>query len=80
MDERTPIEMLTDMLAAMTERARLAEKQRDEARERANDWYSLHNYKDAELKKAKEELAQALEELKKYTMPEGEKDNDKAND
>ena len=80
MDERTPIEMLTDMLAAMTERARIAEKQRDEARERANDWYSLHNHKDGELKRTKAELEQALEELKKYTMPEGDQENDKAND
>lgn len=47
---KTPIELLTDMLAAMTARAIEAEHQRDQAKERADEWYKHYLRKDADHK------------------------------
>lgn len=53
MDEqkiKTPIEMMGDLLAAMTARAVEAERQRDEALKSSDEWYQLYLSKDAQFK------------------------------
>lgn len=54
---RNPIELLTDMLATMTERAMKAEQERDEARKRQLDWYKNWEQKDKEHKETQAALA-----------------------
>lgn len=60
MDEyiKTPIEMLGDLLAAMTARAVEAERQRDEALKSSDEWYKNWQRKDAELKEAQASFEQ----------------------
>lgn len=54
---RSPIELLTDLLATMTERATVAEKERDEAKARSLDWYKSWERADKESKEAQAALA-----------------------
>lgn len=46
---KTPLQIMADALAEMTERAMEAERQRDAAKEDANNWYSLYQRRDAQL-------------------------------
>lgn len=47
---RTPIEQLTDALAKMTERAMVAENEKEAADARALEWYRKWEQKDKEYK------------------------------
>lgn len=49
-ENKTPLLMLTDALAAMTERATKAEQERDEAKARSLEWYRSYERKDKECK------------------------------
>lgn len=49
-DKKTPIEILSDALASMTERALEAERERDSAKKRADEWYQSWKRKDEEAK------------------------------
>lgn len=55
--EKTPIELLTDMLAAMTERAMKAEAERDAAKSSSDEWFKHYQRKDKEHKELQEILA-----------------------
>ena len=65
MNEKKPIELMADLLAAMTIRATEAERQRDEAEERERTWYQNYLRKEAELKQAEAALAVAEDKLNK---------------
>ena len=72
MDEKTksPITLMAEALAKMTERAIEAERERDDANNRANNWYQICQGKDAQLQAAEAKLAdlrEYLEEMKKGT-------------
>lgn len=62
---RTPIELLTDMLAAMTERAVAAEKERDEVKARSLDWYKSWERVDKAHKETQAALAEEIREHQK---------------
>ena len=47
---KTPLQIMADALAEMTERAMEAERQRDAAKEDANNWYEGYQRKDAQVK------------------------------
>lgn len=55
--EKTPIELLTDMLATMTVRAMKAEQERDAANARSLEWYRKFEQKDKGHKELQETLA-----------------------
>ena len=59
--DRTPIEMLTDLLGEMTARAIEAERQRDEARKEAGEWYQHFQRKDAQGKDLEESFRREAE-------------------
>lgn len=59
---RNPIELLTDLLATMTERATVAEKERDEAKARSLDWYKSWERADKESKETQAALAAEIRE------------------
>lgn len=59
---KNPIEILTETLAVMTERAVEAERQRDEAINSSNEWFALYQKKDAELGREKEAHAETKRE------------------
>lgn len=67
MNEKTnsPISILADALAAMTERAMEAERQRDAAKEDATNWYQMYQKKDKHLLETLEKLSAEVEEHKK---------------
>ena len=44
----SPIQSLTDLLAEMTTRAVEAERQRDEAQKRSDEWYAYYQRKDGD--------------------------------
>lgn len=48
--QRTPIERLTDALAEMTERATVAENERDKERESSSRWYQKWSQVDKDYK------------------------------
>jgi hypothetical protein len=50
------------LLAEMTERATEAERQRDAAKEDAQNWYSLYHDKDVLLKRAEAALSEQIKE------------------
>ena len=62
---RSPIGIMAGALAAMTERAYEAERQRDAAKEDADNWYQLYMTRDMELKNAEAKLAAEMAEHKK---------------
>lgn len=47
--KKSPIDLIAEALAKMTERAMEAERQRDAAKEDANNWYNLYQRRDAQL-------------------------------
>lgn len=53
----TPIQRMADLLAEMTERAMEAERQRDAAKDDAEQWY--HNYRNTAVKLNETEAALA---------------------
>ena len=57
---KSPISLMADLLATMTERALEAERMRDEAKEGAEDWYRYYQEKDAQLKETKARLAEEI--------------------
>lgn len=67
MNEKTnsPISILADALAAMTERAMEAERQRDAAKEDSTNWYQMYQKKDKHLLETMEKLSAEIEEHKK---------------
>lgn len=80
--EHTPIELMAQLLANMTERAMNAERERDAERENSNEWYHLYKSKGEELSAVKTELevtktkleaATAELEHKKLLIEEAEK-------
>lgn len=60
--EKTPIELMAELLATMTARAVEAERQRDEATKSSNEWYQNWQRKDAQLKETEAKLAAEIEE------------------
>lgn len=64
MDEKTksPVALMADLLATMTERAMAAERQRDEARKNADDWHTYYVRKAEQLEEAEAKLAAEIEE------------------
>ena len=62
---KTPLELVTDLLAQMTARAIEAEMQRDAACQRADSWYELHQRKEEQLKKANEQIEELAGDLKR---------------
>lgn len=60
MDEKTksPVELLTDYLAAMTMRVIEAEKERDEANARADEWHRYWQARMAENKTMEARIAE----------------------
>lgn len=64
MDEKTktPIECLAALLAEMTERAMKAERERDKANERTDQWYRLYMNMEAKLKETEEALDAAIKD------------------
>lgn len=59
---RKPIELLTDMLATMTERAMKAEKERDEANARSLEWYRKWEQREKDYKEMQGILSAEIEE------------------
>ena len=81
--KNTPIELMAQLLAEMTERAMNAERERDAERENSNEWYRSYKTKSEELTKTKAELEATKAELeatkaelehKKQLLEETEKD------
>lgn len=60
--EKTPIELMADLLATVTARAVEAERQRDEARKSSDEWYRNWQHKDEQLKETEAKLAAEIEE------------------
>ena len=70
MDEQTksPIALMADMLAEMTERAVEADRHRAAAEKNADNWYRLYLDKDAQHKETEAKLAalrEYIDEMKK---------------
>ena len=61
--KNTPIELMAQLLAEMTERAMNAERERDAERENSNEWYRSYKTKSEELTKTKAELEATKAEL-----------------
>lgn len=74
MDEniKSPIALMADLLAEMTERAMEAERQRDAAQKDAENWYSLYKHKDAAHKAAEEKLAALRDRAADFQKGEAE--------
>ena len=62
---KSPVERLTDALADMSILAIEMEQERDEARERENEWYQAYLRKDEQLKETQAKLAAEIEEHRK---------------
>lgn len=60
--EKTPIELMAELLATMAVRAVETERQRDEATKSSNEWYQNWQRKDAQLKETEAKLAAEIEE------------------
>ena len=63
----TPIELMAQLLANMTERAMNAERERDAERENSNEWYRLYKSKGEELSAVKTELEVTKTKLEETT-------------
>lgn len=61
-NEKKPIELVTDLLATMTERATVAEKERDEVKARSLDWYKSWERVDKAHKETQAALAAEIRE------------------
>ena len=59
---KTPVELLTDLLSNMTQRAIQAEAERDAEKKRADEWYQYYRSKEAELDEVVAELAAEVKE------------------
>lgn len=57
-----PIELVTDLLAAMTARAVEAERQLAEAKKSADEWYGYYQDKDKALKETEAKLSAEIAE------------------
>ena len=55
-ETKSPIELVTELLAIMTARAVEAERQRDEAQKSSDEWYQNWQAKDAALKETEAKL------------------------
>lgn len=55
-ETKSPIELVTELLAVMTARAVEAERQRDEAQKSADEWYQNWQRKDTDLKETEAKL------------------------
>lgn len=53
---KSPIELVTELLAVMTARAVEAERQLTEARKSADEWYGFYQTRDKALKETEEKL------------------------
>ena len=62
---KTPIEALAFTLGEMTARAMEAERQRDAAKEDANNWYDLYQRKEAQVKDLELKLETEMEAHRK---------------
>lgn len=63
--QRTPIEQLTDALAKMTERAMVAENERDKERESSSRWYQKWSQVDKDYKELQGILSAEIQEHQK---------------
>ena len=64
-NKRSPVERLTDALADMSILAIEMEQERDEARDRENEWYQNYLRKSEQLKETERLLAIEMEEHRK---------------
>lgn len=64
---KNPIEILTETLAVMTERAVEAERQRDEAINSSNEWFAFYPKKDEELGREMEAHAATKRKLEQLS-------------
>lgn len=64
-ENKTPLQVLTDTLAAMTERAMNAEKERDKLKARSLDWYKSWERVDKAHKETQAALAEEIREHQK---------------
>lgn len=62
MSEKTPIRIMAELLADMTERAMEAERQRDAAKDDAGQWFLHYKNKAAELDEMKSKMAEKTRE------------------
>ena len=62
---KTPLQIMANALEEMTERAMEAERQRDAAKEDANNWYDLYQRKDAGLHETQRRLEAEIAEHQK---------------
>ena len=58
---KSPVTLMAEALAKMTERAIEAERQRDAAKKDADNWYQNWQHKDAQVKRAEEALSAEIE-------------------
>ena len=85
--KKSPIELVTELLAKMTERAQNAEREIAKAKKDADDWYKNFLNKDAQYVKLNNKLAeevaahsetrQALREALETAAKKGKADNEK---
>lgn len=61
-NQKTPIELMADLLAVMTARATEAERQVAKAEKSSNEWYQHWQTKDKQLKEAEEKLAAEIKD------------------
>lgn len=61
-ETKSPLDLVTELLAVMTARAVESERQRDEAQKSADEWYHNWQRKDAELKEAEAKLTAEIAE------------------
>lgn len=61
---RTPIELVTDLLAQMTARAAEAEQRANAAEKSASEWYERYRSKDKELQNANKQIDELVGDLK----------------
>ena len=59
---KTPISRMAELLAEMTERAVEAERQRDAAKQDAENWYQIYHAKAEKLEEAEAALAAQIKE------------------
>lgn len=61
-ETKSPLDLVTELLAVMTARAVEAERQRDEAQKSSDEWYNNWQNKDAQLKETEAKLAAEIAE------------------
>ena len=65
---KTPIELMAELLAEMTERATTAERERDAAKQESANWYQHYKNKDDQLKAAEASLTATSQENKELRL------------